>query len=316
MASRPMPWWKFSTGTRHHAKVTRLRGLLASKVADVYVYRLWDYCAEQRADGTFSGPSAAFEIALAVDFDGPPETILKALVDSGLLDADGDTYTVHDWSDMQSALVRKFDADAARSAGRTRLRVVPDEPPSVPYSVPRGTSAIVSHTLKISTSPVSSSPEGGAGETVRRAPEQPALLVVPEATGPKPEDLQALWNRHAEPAGLQRWRGMSKPRRDAARLSLEAVPDITSWEAWLKHELARPWNRGQNPSGWKADVDWLLRVKTRDMVRDFDPALTTSPRAVPQASVADMPAHVLRRADTHHDTLLAIGDADIPIPSP
>lgn len=32
------------------------------------------------------------------------------------------------------------------------------------------------------------------------------------------------------------------------------------------------------------------------------------------ANVADMPAHVLRRADTHHDTLLAIGDADIPIP--
>ena len=31
-------------------------------------------------------------------------------------------------------------------------------------------------------------------------------------------------------------------------------------------------------------------------------------------SVADMPAHVLRNAGTHHDTLLAIGDADIPIP--
>lgn len=32
------------------------------------------------------------------------------------------------------------------------------------------------------------------------------------------------------------------------------------------------------------------------------------------ANVADMPAHVLRNAGTHHDTLLAIGDADIPIP--
>lgn len=281
MASRPMPWWKFSTGTRHHAKVTRLRGLLASKVADVYVYRLWDYCAEQRADGTFSGPSAAFEIALAVDFDGPPETILKALVGSGLMDVDGDTYTVHDWSDMQSALVRKFDADAARSAGRTRLHVVPNESPSAPETVPRGTSAVVSPDLKISKSPVSASPEGGSGETVRHAPEQPALLAAPEPRGPQPEDLQAIWNRLATPKGLPRWNGMSAKRRRDARLALRDAPDLAKWEGWLRQQLERPWNLGQHPNNqdWTANVEWLLRAKHRDLVNDFDPAVAarTSP---------------------------------------
>ncbi len=285
MASRPMPWWKFSTGTRHHSKVTRFVAMMGNRLADAYLFRLWDYCAEQRADGCFSGRAAAAEIAFAVGFDGPPDLLLSALVDSGLLDAEGDSFSVHDWDEMQSALVRKFDTDASRSPGRSRKKeAVPFESRSASDRVPRGTSAGLSLDLSISTSPVFASTEGGAGETVHRSPEQPSLLVVPEPVGPQPEDLQALWNRLAPPKGLQRWAGMSGARKRAARLSLEAVPDLGRWEAWLKHELTRPWNLGQNDSEWKADVNWLLRANKRDVVKDFDLATAAKP-----ASKGDVP---------------------------
>jgi hypothetical protein len=102
---------------------------------------------------------------------------------------------------------------------------------------------------------------------------QPALFAAPaKPKGPPPEALREVWNRVAPPAGCQRWEAMSKPRERAARLALEACPDLARWEAWLTHELARPFNRGENPSGWRADVDWLLRAKTRDMVADFNPS--------------------------------------------
>lgn len=103
-------------------------------------------------------------------------------------------------------------------------------------------------------------------EAVATPPEKPA------PKGPDPEALRALWNRLAPPKGLARWEAMNKARTAAAKASLLEVPDLGKWEAWLTHELDRPFNRGDNPSGWRADVDWLLRAKTRGLVVDFDPA--------------------------------------------
>jgi hypothetical protein len=189
MATRCMPWWKFSTGTRHHSKVMRFRALLGNKLADAYVYRLWDYCAERQADGCFRGAGAAFEVALAVDFDGPPDSLLSALVASGLLDAVEDGFEVHDWEEMQGALVEKFRRDAVRPAGRTRAVSIPSEADSEPVPlpsracpsvVPRGTSAGPSPYLSVSTS--SASTEGGVGETA--TVERPPLTLVGEQVKP------------------------------------------------------------------------------------------------------------------------------------
>jgi hypothetical protein len=103
-------------------------------------------------------------------------------------------------------------------------------------------------------------------------PEAVAEEKPQKSTGTAPEALQALWNRLAVPKGLQHWKSMSPARRGASKASLAAVPDLAKWEAWLAYELARPWNLGQNGTGWRADVDWLLRSKTRDLVADFNPA--------------------------------------------
>jgi hypothetical protein len=122
---------------------------------------------------------------------------------------------------------------------------------------------------------------------------QPPLFAVetpPEKpkrkTGPDPETLRAVWNRVAPPLGFQVWEAMGDDRKRDARLALEACPDLAKWEAWLRHELARPWNRGENSDGWKANVAWFLRKKNRDLVIDFSP---TAAQGVRTASGGDVP---------------------------
>jgi hypothetical protein len=122
---------------------------------------------------------------------------------------------------------------------------------------------------------------------------QPPLFAVetpPEKpkrkTGPDPETLRAVWNRIAPPLGFQVWEAMGDDRKRDARLALEACPDLAKWEAWLRHELARPWNRGENDDGWKANVAWFLRKKNRDLVIDFSP---TAAQGVRTASGGDVP---------------------------
>lgn len=133
--------------------------------------------------------------------------------------------------------------------------------------------------------------EGEGGEDKPEASGQQPLLTV-ASSSPRPEDLQSLWNRLAVPRGLMRWEGMSDKRRAAARESLKACPDLARWEAWLASELSNAFNLGQNDSGWRADVDWLLRVKSRDRVRDFDPAARPARRmSVQSTGMSDWSGH-------------------------
>jgi hypothetical protein len=130
--------------------------------------------------------------------------------------------------------------------------------------------------------------------TASRADGQEDLLdddMPASPKGPNPEALREIWNRLAPPKGLQRWEAMSKKRAGEARAALVAVPDLARWEAWLTHELLRPFNLGVNDRGWMADVDWLLRAKTRDLVADFNPAVAVATRT---ASGGDVPRVGLR----------------------
>lgn len=107
---------------------------------------------------------------------------------------------------------------------------------------------------------------------VEASPEKPKKKPAPD-----PETLREVWNRIAPPLGFQVWEAMGDDRKRDARLALEAVSDLAKWEAWLRYELARPWNRGENSDGWKANVEWLLRKKTRNLVADFNPATAPKP---------------------------------------
>lgn len=145
--------------------------------------------------------------------------------------------------------------------------VTPSHTPS-PLAVPSCAVPSQETTLSADADPVGVSAAGL---------KQTALLDTPEVPrGPRPEDLQALWNRLAPPKGLQRWEAMGDDRKRLAKAALSACPDLAKWEAWLAYELSRPFNLGGDTGAWQANVDWLLRVKTRNQVRDFDPKVAAS----------------------------------------
>lgn len=272
-----MPWFKVHAGWSSHPKVGRLCDVLANDLADAYVGRLWDYCAERQGDGRFAAPGATGAVERAVRWTGARGALADALVSVGLLEREEDgSLVVHDWADEQRAVADKFERDRVRRRlereGRTEVARLAHDSLSTLNS-------------QISTSQPSSVTTHGAETHESRdhreaseRPSQPDTTTQPAMPqAPMPEALQALWNRLAPPKGLAKWGRMSDARKGAARAALLAVPDLGKWEAWLAHELARPWNLGQNGSGWKADVDWLLRVKTRDAVADFDPATAAKP---------------------------------------
>lgn len=285
-----MPWYKVHAGWSSHPKVGRLCDVLTNDLADAYVARLWDYCAERQGDGHFPMPGAPGAIERAVRWAGERGALVDAMVAVGLLDREDDgSLTVHDWTEEQRAVAEKFKRDRQKKSAPRGLRADSSESPrdslSTLYS-PISTSQASDVVQAEPSAENEGDARGSRGtrtDSARTALElQPAGPERPaKAAGPDPEPLRALWNRLAPPKGLHAWVGMSKQRAAAARAALAAVPDLGRWEAFLAAKLSDPFHLGQNDRGWRADVDWLLRTKTRDAVADFNPSTHTPPAGVP-----------------------------------
>lgn len=130
-----MPWFKVHAGWTTHEKVLTLCALLGDDRADVYVGRLWDYCAQRRGDGRFAGPAAAGLMEAAVRFTGASGTLADAMVQAGLLERHEDgTLEVHDWAREQRAIAAKFEVDRRRPNAKARSTNA--SPPETPRGVP------------------------------------------------------------------------------------------------------------------------------------------------------------------------------------
>ncbi|HHR6143707.1 TPA: replication protein, partial [Providencia alcalifaciens] len=55
-----------------------------------------------------------------------------------------------------------------------------------------------------------------------------------------------------------------------------ATPNADGWRAYVRAfvRMAKPWYFGDNPSGWSADIDHLLKEDTLTAVREGKPSLT------------------------------------------
>jgi hypothetical protein len=79
-------------------------------------------------------------------------------------------------------------------------------------------------------------------------------------SGPRPEELQALWNSLAAP-GLPRWEKMTPKRRAAARARLREH-GLEDYRRVIEFINRDPFHTGQNGRGWLADPEYLLRPDT------------------------------------------------------
>lgn len=205
------------------------------------------------------------------------------------------------WDDVHAAALSARGNRAPRQVLAPRtvskpLRVVPDdaggcradvEPPH-PADAPEAFQEARTDPAPTAPTPPPPAPPPIAPSAKTRAPRAPADRSRSErATG-----IQAVWNEVAPPLGLQRWAELSPARVNAACAHLDVVPDLDVWRRWLRQELAKPFNRGENERQWKADVSWFLRARTRDMVADFAASAKPAPaaRATPPPRPARFPA--------------------------
>jgi hypothetical protein len=291
-----LPWFKVYSNIVGHPKTRALEEATSNPEALAYIVRLLSWFNEYAPSGRADGARSARAAERACEWRGADGALVAALVETGWLERDGDVLVMHDWDEMQGSHIAKAKKDADRKKlHRLQSREGADGARSalkrraVGAETARAEVADGARTARVEESrreekrveEISLPPSSPKGDGVKEetaalgSPDQQPLLTV-VSSSPKPEDLQALWNRLAVPRGLGRWESMSTARRKAAQLALEACPDLGRWEAWLASELQNPFNLGENSSRWRADVDWFLRVKTRDKVRDFDPA--TAPR--------------------------------------
>lgn len=107
-----MASWKAQSGIRHSDRMIRFMARMGDRMADAYVYRLWDYCAESHPDGRIKEPGAAGEIAMAIRFDGPFDVLLAALLESDFLEEDGAGYMLRDCAPSQVATPYRLEAES------------------------------------------------------------------------------------------------------------------------------------------------------------------------------------------------------------
>lgn len=89
-----------------HWKTTLLKQLLNDDKAALYVIALWSYCQTSRKP-TLDIPHAA--IASICGYANSAEALIEALVECRFLDKDGDTLTVHQWSEYNGKLVANWE---------------------------------------------------------------------------------------------------------------------------------------------------------------------------------------------------------------
>jgi hypothetical protein len=267
------PWLQVDTDFID-AKAAELGALLgisrreaAGLALDLWRWVLSRSPPDRPPDGILSGSAPVPVLASAVSWQANPEHLLKALVEVGMVEVLPEGLRVRG--------VSRYAATWEKNRRRT------PKPQPERNRTGAGPESMREPERKTQTHTQKEDPSGAGAPDAPATGGQKPLFDAPRPPKPDPEALRGVWNDIAVPLGHQRWEAMSDARKKAARLALEAVPDLGRWAAWLRDQLQRPFNRGENGSGWMADVDWFLRAKTRDLVRDFNPAVAAQSAKTP-----------------------------------
>lgn len=104
-------WFRAESAAVDHPKVMDLKARLGNDLADAYVFRLWSWTQRFAPSGAISARIVS-QLERSLGWDGAPGVLIQTLTDVRLLDAVEGGFEVHDWEDMQGALVDKSNRDA------------------------------------------------------------------------------------------------------------------------------------------------------------------------------------------------------------
>ncbi|MCY9508507.1 DnaD domain protein [Paenibacillus larvae] len=107
-----MAWIESHQELARHPKTKRFARLLGVSLpaAVGYLHFFWWWAMDYAQDGSLSKYEAE-DIADACEWDGDPETLIKALCDSGFVDSD---MSIHDWFDYAGRLIEKREQNKER----------------------------------------------------------------------------------------------------------------------------------------------------------------------------------------------------------
>lgn len=113
-----MAWIESHQELREHPKTKRLCRLLALPRPMVvgYLHFLWWWAYDYAPEGDLS-PFTDEDIADAVDWDGDPGELMRALVQAGFVNEDR---RLHDWADFAQKWIERRRADRERKRAGTR----------------------------------------------------------------------------------------------------------------------------------------------------------------------------------------------------
>jgi hypothetical protein len=116
-----MAWIELHDNLPDHPKVLDLAAALKMDKDMVVgkLVRLWTWALANREDGVFAERDIG-TVAEVMRFKGKPERLISALVDTRLLDRDGESYAIHDWEDRVGMLLAK--RETIREQSRLRKR--------------------------------------------------------------------------------------------------------------------------------------------------------------------------------------------------
>lgn len=259
-----MPWFKVHAGWSSHPKVGRLCDVLESDFADVYVGRLWDYCAERQGDGHFPMPGAAGAVERAVRWTGARGALASAMVAVGLLDkAEDGALTVHDWVKEQKAVAEKFSRDrerrrAEREEGRAGVARPARDSLSTLYS-PVSTSQL----SDVSSTSPSAEHKGVSAESrdPRAAVPAPVALATPEDTFAPPPPAGSV---ESLPDGVDRvHRAVKGTPYALSPADVHATRQLLALANGSVPELLRRWENGLRAT-YGQRVNTLAKLADRE----------------------------------------------------
>lgn len=233
-------WFRAESAAVDHPKVMELAVMLKVELplADGYLFRLWSWVQRYAPRGTFSARVVP-QLEAYIGRAGVIE-VMRAV---GLLDAsvgaDSVEFCVHDWDEMQGALVEKSERDARLRHKSRRHSAARRKRGDA--KTPRGENAQTNRT----------------GQDITNRTDE----TREEAGAPRPADLFEVWNKTTVgelPQALE----LNVGRTTAARARLKERPDLAQWRAIVERINASDFCRGQNDRGWVATFDWLLQPDT------------------------------------------------------
>lgn len=170
------------------------------------------------------------------------------------------------------------------------------------------------HTQKISKNNSDAAKSRWAKEksvSKRNAPkpkpkEEVLLDIVSNNTVVISDETEAfrLWNELAEKHGLPKAQRFSKTRQSRLRARLKDCAGLNGWEAALEKIANSPFLLGDNPNGWKATLDFVLRDSsfTKLMEGNYEQSDSSTPNSARNRSSGDKFDAAIRKAVDKSET--------------